>query len=34
MAAVRLSVGMLTTEEEIHYAARALVGAWRRLNKP
>jgi cysteine desulfurase len=31
MGAVRLSVGLFTTENEIRLAAQALVGAWRRL---
>jgi cysteine desulfurase len=34
MGAVRLSVGMLTTEDDIRRAAQALVGAWRQLCKP
>ncbi len=31
LGAVRLSVGMPTTEEEVRHAAGALVGAWREL---
>jgi cysteine desulfurase len=31
MGAVRLSVGIFTTDSEVHHAAQALVGAWRRL---
>ena len=33
IGAVRLSVGMPTTEDEVRYAARALVSAWRGLRK-
>jgi cysteine desulfurase len=33
MGAVRLSVGMFTTEDDIRRAAHALVGAWRRSSK-
>lgn len=33
LGAVRLSVGMPTTEDEVRYAASALVSAWRGLSK-
>ena len=34
MGAVRLSVGLFTTEHEIRHAAQALVSAWRRFTRP
>ncbi|MEP7181783.1 MAG: cysteine desulfurase family protein [Betaproteobacteria bacterium] len=34
MGAVRLSVGTLTTEEEVRYAAHALITRWRDLIRP
>lgn len=30
--AVRLSVGVFTTEEEVRYAAKALIRCWREVN--
>lgn len=33
LGAVRLSVGMPTTEDEVRYAASALVSAWRGLSE-
>lgn len=34
MGAVRLSVGLFTTESEIRHAAHALVSAWRQIGRP